>query len=64
MTKQIEKRMNQQLQTLTRLSDRNVYKGARTQHFPQGATIVERVWGSKEDLLLTYNFINVIRLDV
>ena len=29
-----------------------LYKEARTHHWPQGATLAIRLWGSKEDLLL------------
>ena len=41
-----------------------LYKEARTQHWPQGATLAEKLWGSTEDLLLTTSFINTIKLDV
>ena len=37
---------------------------ARTQHWPQGSTLAEKLWGSKEDLLQTTQFINAIKLNV
>ena len=41
-----------------------LYKEARTQHWPQGATLAERLWGSKEELLQAASFSNTITLDV
>ena len=37
---------------------------AQTQHWPQGATFAEKLWGSEEDLPQTTSFINTIRIDV
>ena len=39
-------------------------QGSRTQHRPQSATLEEKLWGSKEDLLQTIWFVNTIDLDV
>ena len=39
-------------------------KEAWTQHWPQGAVLVENLWSSKEDLVQTINFIHTIKLDV
>ena len=31
---------------------------ARTQRWPQGATLAEKLWGSKQDLMKTIDFIS------
>ena len=41
-----------------------LYKEARTQHWPQVATLAERLWGSKEGLLQAASFSSTITLDV
>ena len=40
-----------------------LYKTARTQHWPQGPTLAEKLRNFKEDMLQTTKFINTIELD-
>ncbi|KAK7109255.1 hypothetical protein V1264_013328 [Littorina saxatilis] len=41
-----------------------LYQDARTQHWPHGATLAEKLWGTKQDLDTTTNFITHIRLEI
>lgn len=34
-----------------------LHQEARTQHWPNGATLAEKLWGTKEDLMETTDFI-------
>ena len=37
---------------------------AQRQHWPQGSTLAEKVWGPEEDLPQPTSFINTIRIDI
>ena len=41
-----------------------LYQDAWTQHWPHGATLEEKLWGTKQDLETTTNFITHTRLDI
>lgn len=41
-----------------------LYQDARTQHWPSGATLAEKLWGNKTNLTTTTNYISSIGLDV
>ncbi|KAK7092003.1 hypothetical protein V1264_009614 [Littorina saxatilis] len=41
-----------------------IYQDARTQYWPHGATLAEKLWGTKQDLDTTTNFIIHTRLEI
>ncbi|KAK7093477.1 hypothetical protein V1264_007222 [Littorina saxatilis] len=41
-----------------------LHQEARTDHWPQGATLQEQLWGTKDSLILTTSFIQATKLEV
>ncbi|KAK7092395.1 hypothetical protein V1264_008143 [Littorina saxatilis] len=41
-----------------------LHQEARTDHWPQGATLQEQLWGTKGSLILTTSFIQATKLEI